>query len=137
MKHLKYIPWILLICSAGCAGLQDTSESVSRKEMMRSYLLQVKKTDGINREEALLIAKSELYFRGLDKMYNLNQAPAVFEDDNRWAVSFTFHHKTFQQLISEPRTFILIEKKDGSVFLDKQYKQGDFVLAHLFRRYAD
>ena len=123
----------------------ETKKAPARKtkltkgSIMKSYLSGVNKADGVNKDEAILMAQSQIIFRGNDRRYNLNNPEIAFENDQSFGIKF-ISVKKFLSSKEYPPVVIAIDKKDGrvrfytnppGVILKKEtieYKDGDTVL---------
>lgn len=83
--------------------------------IMHAYQFGIEKVDGISPEEAVVIAQSEVIFRGYDKEYYLTKPHLKKLDDSSWAVEFYPVNKTFIDSISKPKLLITVGKTDGKL----------------------
>jgi len=81
---------------------------------MKAYLTQIDKTDGIDQNEALLLAKSHLIFHGKETNYDLNK-PTISSEPENWVLIFPPIHKTLGELLSSTELIIRVDKKDGRI----------------------
>jgi len=107
----------------GCTSPHASKHTLNRKKIMKAYLTDISQANGISREEAILIAKSQFIFRGHDRNYNLDRPQIVTEDAYHWAIKFDPINKTFKELINEPEVTIIITKGDGSTQWKEQNPQ--------------
>lgn len=94
---------------------QHRESKLIREEIMRAYLTEIKKTDGIDLKEAFLLAQSDLIFHNLDKRYLINNPLMAFEDASRWGIAFEPVSKTWGEAISQSRLVIIISKDSGEM----------------------
>jgi hypothetical protein len=104
----------LLLGSCGCAPIAGPVNRDKKPQIMKDYLSQVDRSDGINQEEAVLLARSQLIFHGKDTRYDLNN-PQVSSEDRYWVLVFTPVNKTLGELLSSSELTMRIDKKDGRI----------------------
>lgn len=112
---------ILLLLSAACtAPIQDTS-GVNKTTLAHDYLTDVRKEDGIDRREALLLAQNEILFRAFENSFDI-QNPGIFLDNNElWGIRFPTHKKTMEEALSGRVIDVYIRKEDGHIAVQKNF----------------
>ncbi|MGE0267307.1 MAG: hypothetical protein AB7S78_02450 [Candidatus Omnitrophota bacterium] len=84
-------------------------------KIMHAYQFKVEKIDGISESEAVVIAQSEVIFRGYETEYYLMKPNLKKLDESTWAVEFYPVNKTFIDSISKPKLLITVGKSDGKI----------------------
>jgi hypothetical protein len=112
-----------VLALGSCAPTVIQPPQSNKAEIMRSYFSQVTRYDGIDANEALLIAQSEMIFRGLDQSYVLGQPQQEKIDSAHWGVRF---YPINQNTGEQTSILVIIRKKDGALSWDKSG------LSHLF-----
>lgn len=95
--------------------LDQPDVTADKFKIMHAYQFKVEKFDGISADEAVVIAQSEVIFRGYDKEYYITKPNLKKLDDTSWAVEFYPVNKTFIDSISKPKLLITVEKTDGKL----------------------
>ena len=115
MNHCFLLCGLVLLFSAcQTTSLSQHRESkLIREEILRAYLKDVKKSDGINLKEAFLVAQSDLIFHDLDKRYRIKEPVMAFEDVTRWGIVFQPISKTWGEAIGQSRFIIVVDKNSG------------------------
>ena len=90
-----FVVSIIFFLATGCAGSPSPKERISpqtkdAQQLMKGYLFNVQKFDGINEEEAILLAKGEIIFRGEQNDYHLEHPEVSF--NNNLAERMIRHH---------------------------------------------
>lgn len=98
----------------GCASRQ---QDFSKEAIMKSYLSQVKKSDGIDRQEAVILGQSQIVFRGYDQEYLLGNPEFIKESDRQYVLKFYPKIKTFAERRGYPPILVWVEKNDGQTRL--------------------
>ena len=129
LKTMYPLPWSwsrwLFLSSViafltGCAGLSSRSDrSLDRGKLMDAYLSQVAKYDGINREEAIVLAQSQVIFRGREREFVLEE-PQVTSSPELWTVTFIPVNRTLVDILSRPEIKIHIRKANGEVIWQEE-----------------
>lgn len=124
MKKNQLLILLLTGLMAGCTARQNQISSQpegtgvihkNTQEIMRAYLSNVNKQDGISREEGVLIAQSELIFRGYEDQYDIGD-PELIEDN---AERFSYRFSALEQNAPRgPEVIVRVRKKDGLVSRD-------------------
>ena len=82
---------------------------------MFATMTQVRTYDGIDREEAVLLAQGELMFRGKQKQYRFDQPEILREDSDRWVLQFHPLVPTFSDRHKVPIMQVTVDKTNGKV----------------------
>ena len=85
---------------------------------MSSYLSKISKSDGIDQEEAILIAQSEIIFRGLQKKYYLDDPIYQGIDQHYWTIKFRPVTKTLSQTKTRYNIIIYVHQDDGQTLIN-------------------
>ena len=121
---ITHILFIFLI--SGCSSMANRTDfQLAKAELMKDYLTKVSKADGIDRAEAVLLAKSQFIFRGHDKNYHLDRPRIVLDNSEYWTVKFDPINKTLKEVITKPDVYILIDKQDGSTRWNEENPQWE------------
>ena len=104
---------IFIVC--GCATTTSSGPRSSNKDIMDAYLSKIQKYDGINQDEAILLAQSQLIFHGTEKKYYLDKPEVVWENAKHWGIKFYPINKTLAEASIHAPLVIDVDKKDGSV----------------------
>ncbi len=109
----------LFVLMSVCSACQTTAQNntSNKASIMKSYLSSVSKYNGIDEEEAILLAQSELIFRGLDNKYDLKNPHVTFENNSKWAIIFRPISKTFNEFTKRQSLLMMISKKSGEITL--------------------
>lgn len=100
---------------AAQTDLDKPDVTADKFKIMHAYQFKIEKFDGISQEEAVVIAQSEVIFRGYDKDYYFTKPNLKKLDDTSWAVEFYPVNKTFIDSISKPKLLITVGKTDGKL----------------------
>lgn len=117
MKTLSGVVLLGVLCLIlGTYGCATTTPVVKRNnaEIMKKYLTQIDKSDGIDQDEALLLARSQIIFRGKDARYDLDK-PRLSSEKDEWVLTFSPVNKTLGEVISSTDLIIRISKRDGRI----------------------
>ena len=98
-------------------GTEQTSEKI-----MHEYLYNIAKFDGITKEEAVVIAQSQLIFRGQDKQYALTKPQLVMEDNDKWEFRFVPTERTLADGAQRTPVLVDVDKGDGQADFKKEEK---------------
>jgi hypothetical protein len=85
---------------------------------MDAYLSEVVKFDGINQEEALILAQSQMFFQGRARDFDVDN-PRWLPDDSYWVLSFKSVRRTLADVIADKAIVIMIDKQSGAVFVEE------------------
>jgi len=115
MKKEQLFTTILIsIILAGCSTtVKNNKDGFNPKAITKSYLTTIQKADGINKEEALLLAQNELIFRGYDRSFAVNKPEIFFDDSQVWGIRFFSSNKTMADMLSGRVVDVFIRKDDG------------------------
>ena len=126
MKYYFKISTFLVVgCIFLLVGCMTTKKNIlraSKEEIMKSYLLGVHKTDGINKKEAILLAQSQIIFLGYEHDYNYAKIEILKEDKNEWVFKFYPIGKTLQESTNKPNFLVSVRKKEGEVTWKDEYR---------------
>ncbi len=119
--HILLFSLTVCLSLEGCQSSQTASRS-SRisDDLMDSYLSEVVKYDGIDKEEALILAKSQLFFQGRSQDFHLDKPQWIEGDEEYWQVSFVPVRRTLADVIAGTELIILIHKEDGEVIMEER-----------------
>lgn len=92
-----------------------TDVTADKFRIMHAYQFKVEKLDGISESEAVVIAQSEVIFRGYEDEYYIMKPHLRKLDESTWAVEFYPVNKTFIDSISKPKLLITVSKSDGKL----------------------
>lgn len=106
--------------SSAATGESKVDVSSAKFKIMHAYQFTISKRDGIDQEEAKIIAQSEVIFRGYDTTYYFTRPRIYAESPEIWAVEFFPVSKTFRDARNNPRIRITINKADGQLTWDLQ-----------------
>ena len=84
-------------------------------KIMHAYQFSVSKRDGVNEDEAIIIAQSDVIFRGYEKDYYLTRPRIIGAGEDDWGVEFSPISKTFQEARIKPRILVKVGKADGKL----------------------
>lgn len=84
-------------------------------KVMHAYQFAVSKGDGVDADEAKVIAQSEVIFRGYEQEYYFTRPRLHDTDPDKWTVEFYPVTKTFQEARVKPRVRVTIDKEDGKL----------------------
>ena len=104
---------------AGCKTTQPPVKPTS-PAFMKNYFTQIKKYDGIDEKEAVLLAQSQLRFAGDEKNYYIEHPEIVLYDEEHWIVRFLPVNRTLAQASTNSALLIIIDKKTGAVRSQKE-----------------
>lgn len=104
----------LCLSNVGCTTTAGPTPEGNKSQIMKDYLTHVDKSDGIDQDEALLLARSQIIFRGKDTRYDINK-PLISSEDEAWALTFSPINKTLGELLSAADLVIRVDKKDGRI----------------------
>ena len=113
----EFLTLFFLIFLSACATHAPQGPSAATQGVMKGYLSQIKKFDGINEHEAILLAQSQLMFQGLDEEYYYNHPRVEEESAESFLVVFDPINKTLAETQTDTPIEIIVSKKDGSVRL--------------------
>jgi hypothetical protein len=99
------------------AARQPAAEQAAQKAILKAYLSEITRYDGITLQEARIIAQSEIIFRGYGDIYYLQQPQVKFEDDRHFVFAFTPIVKTLEETVPRPERLVRVDKKSGAVHL--------------------
>ncbi len=122
----------VLVSLTGCGIMGSSSGSAvptgsaavdGRTAILKSYQSEVAKHDGINQKEALLLAQSEVIFRGYDDEYRVAH-PRLMDDDggSHWRVLFYPVNKTMHDALHKPNVMVRVDKANGDVHWERVLK---------------
>ena len=89
-----------------------------RQAIMRAYLQNVEKYDGVDEKEAVLLAQSQLIFQGYADSYDVETPQVVSRDDKFWKIQFSPVSKNTMETDASP-LMISVNRKDGVSRLEK------------------
>ena len=107
---------------AGCHTTPSTGATVKSNSpaFMKGYFTKIIKYDGINEQEAVLLAQSQVRFQGDEKRYYIDHPEIVPYDEEHWFVRFPPVNKTLAQVGTNPALLVTIDKKTGAVRSQKE-----------------
>ena len=105
----------------GCTTVSPQAAKVSKKDLAKNYLQGVNKFDGINQEEALVLAQNELLFHGYESSFDINHPQIFPRGDTNWEIRFLPFNKTMTEVLNNRTLAVLINKKDGQITVDKHF----------------
>lgn len=113
--------WMICLLAAvcGCAPHVSHGPGGKGKKVLSGYLSGVTKYDGIDENEAVLIAKSELFFRGDEKNYYFDRPHLEAVGENAWQVWFEPVNRTLQESFESRGAMVTIDRKTGTVKFEK------------------
>ncbi len=116
MRHVVKIcmAGILVLMITGCAAGPGSGIESSKKGIMDAYLSGVQKSDGIDQPEAILLAQSQLIFRGADKKFYMDRPEIALADERHWVVRFYPINKTLAEVSSSANVLIVVDKNNGN-----------------------
>jgi len=116
MRHVVkiYMTSILVLMIAGCAASSGPKIESSKKGVMDAFLSGVQKSDGIDQPEAILLAQSQLIFRGADKKFYLDRPEVALADERHWVVRFYPINKTLAEVSSSTNVLIVVDRNNGN-----------------------
>ena len=104
----------------GCSATQaPVASSRLSADLMDSYLSRVVKFDGIDKEEALILARSQMFFQGRTRTFNLDKPQWLPDDDTYWVLSFESVRRTLADVIADKVIVIFIDKHNGAVIVEE------------------
>lgn len=115
----KWVIGWLVVMGSGCAPHVSQDPGEKGKKVLSGYLSGVTKYDGIDENEAVLIAKSELLFRGDEKNYYFDRPHVEAVGENAWQVWFEPVNKTLQEALESQGAVVTIDRKNGAVKFEK------------------
>ena len=95
------------------SGCVSTPVKLTKKEIMQDYLSKVTIHDGVTQQEAILIAQSQVIFRGIEKNYHLENPQIVFEKEDSFGIKFYSKYKSLADRDLYPNILVVVQKKDG------------------------
>ena len=95
-----------------------TQVSSTRQAIMRAYLQNVEKYDGVDEKEALLLAQSQLIFQGYADSYDVGTPQLVSQDDKFWKVEF-FPAENKSMQVDADTVMISVNRRDGVSWVEK------------------
>lgn len=119
-KRILFIS-LSLLWLGGCVTSTHDYSTTSKRILSKNYLRDVQKYDGINEEEAVLLAKNEILFRGYEKSFDVNAPEIFFEDNQLWGIRFRPGNKTMSDILSGREIDIFVRKDDGRVNVRKNF----------------
>ena len=126
MKTIQIVYFLAILglmpALTGCISTQNKHAMTAKEQIMSDYLSQIERNDGINRQEAVLLARSELIFRGYDKQYSLSRPLIEHYDEENYLIQFFSSNKTLGQMIVGAAVSILVNKTTGDVYLEEHYQ---------------
>jgi len=81
---------------------------------MDAFLSGVQKSDGIDQSEAILLAQSQLIFRGADKKFYMDKPEVTQVDERHWVVRFYPINKTLAEVRTSTNVLIVVDKNNGN-----------------------
>jgi len=116
MRHVVkiYILVISVLIISGCATGPGPGVESSKKGIMDAFLSGVQKSDGIDQPEAILLAQSQLIFRGADKKFYMDRPEVALADERHWVVRFHPINKTLAEVSSSANVLIVVDKNNGN-----------------------
>ena len=122
MKKTRLIILLQALTFLGCASTKNPQTvykipppKVSTSAIMRDYLSTVTRHDGIEFEEAVLIAQSEMIFRGKAKNYHLDKPMVEFVNSQTWGLRFYPVNESYRDAVKNVSILISVEKQKGKV----------------------
>ncbi len=107
---------LIVMTCMGCMTTTGNAKASSPKQgIMDAYLTKIQKYDGIDEAEAILLAQSQLIFRGVDRKYYIEHPEIFGGGDKIWEVKFFPVNKTLAQASANQPLVIAVNKKDGNV----------------------
>jgi len=104
---------------AGCSAARPPAPaSRLSSDLMDAYLSKVVKFDGIDQEEALILAKSQLFFQGRARDFDVDH-PQWLPDDTCWVLSFKAVRRTLADVIADKAIVIMVDKQNGTVIVEE------------------
>lgn len=103
----------VLIMALGCASAEIHEPKAVKADIMKAYLSEVTKYDGIDVNEAVILAQSEMIFHGLDKDYYLDTPQLEPTDRDHWGVRFYPINRNPRDVITNPSVLVVVDRKDG------------------------
>lgn len=143
--HIRFISWVfcILFLVSGCsfssafdnhtssllstsavtlAPAKQTSQGKAKVDVksakfkiMHAYQFKVSKRDGVDEDEAIIIAQSEIIFRGFEDDYYFTKPRLIMMDKESWGVEFYPISKTFREARTKPRIQISVNKANGKL----------------------
>lgn len=118
-REREWVIYLLVVICGGCAPHISQDPGGKGKKVLSGYLSGVTKYDGIDENEAVLIAKSELLFRGDEKNYYFDRPHVEAVGENTWQVWFEPVNKTLQEALESRGAVVTIDRKTGAVKFEK------------------
>ncbi|MCA9392683.1 MAG: hypothetical protein KC900_00645 [Candidatus Omnitrophica bacterium] len=97
------------------AGYPKVDVKSAKFKVMHAYQFAVSKGDGVDEDEAKVIAQSEVIFRGYENDYYFTRPRLHDLDPGKWTVEFYPVTKTFREARVKPRVRVTIDKDDGKL----------------------
>ena len=111
---------VVCFLACGCsATVAPGPSSRLRADLMDSYLSGVVRFDGIDREEALILAQSQMVFRGRNHEFDLNTPQWFPDDETYWVLSFKSVRRTLADVIAKKAVVIFVDKRNGTVIVEE------------------
>ena len=110
--------WFLFcVLLTGCASarLGSSFAQATPDGVMFKSMTQVRTFDGIDRQEAILLAQSELVFRGRQNDFRFDRPKVLREDSDRWIIRFQPLAKAPAESKPNPLMQISVDKSNGEV----------------------
>ncbi len=104
---------------SGCSAARPPAPaSRLSADLMDAYLSKVVKFDGIDKEEALILARSQLFFQGRARDFDVDH-PQWLSDDTYWVLSFKAVRRTLADVIANRAIVIMVDKQNGTVIVEE------------------
>lgn len=106
-------------CVSGCSAARPPAPaSRLSADLMDAYLLKVVKFDGIDQEEALILAQSQMFFQGRARDFDVDN-PRWLPDDTCWVLSFKSVRRTLADVLADKAIVIMVDKQNGAVTVEE------------------
>ncbi|MCA9401125.1 MAG: hypothetical protein KC713_05825 [Candidatus Omnitrophica bacterium] len=132
LKRTKHIYFLLLFIT-GCSTASPLAALPQKTpEIMASFFADVQKSDGINLQEAVLLAKSQIIFSGDEKRFYINYPKYYGENGQHYYILFYPINRTLIESLNSEELVLEIDKDNGSVRqYETQEEDADGVLPRL------
>ncbi len=123
MKIRVFLILLPFLALNGCASsgyrraFPSERPQTKREALMRSFLSDVVKFDGIDQREAAIIAKSELMFRQEDERFYLDEPHFEAVDEDNWGIRFYPVNRSAAEARRNPSMLVVVNKETGRVRL--------------------